>query len=417
MMARPERFGAMGYRGGPVDAVVIGDLNLLWPVVSAGLRAVFVPRNENAALSRRAVAVVRLADPKQNTERAANELAELGRALGTRPVLYYESDADLLMLSRFSGELGRHFRFLLPPEGLIDELLDKRRFQVLATRHGWPVPRELRDKDSLEFPCVIKPASRIGWYDSMVARSLQAKHKVIKVRAPDEFQRWTALMKQQGLHYLVQEYVEGGDDQLFSFHAFLDRRSRPLGWFVGKKVRTYPLNTGGSTCLELVEDKGLADLGLEILRGLEFRGVAKMDFKRDLANGGFRLFEINARFNLWHYLGAASGINLPLIAHRYLTGQPVDAARAYRPGLRWVSLRSDILAGLAGRREGRWSSIEWLRSYLWPAVYDGYSWRDPIPMINSIALWLRGLPGRLVPRRPRRLRTREKGGRFNQELK
>jgi len=82
--------------GVSVDAVVMGDLNLLWPVARAGLRADLVSREVKAARFRCAVKTVRLADPEGDMERAAGELADLGRALGNRPVLYYESHAEWL---------------------------------------------------------------------------------------------------------------------------------------------------------------------------------------------------------------------------------------------------------------------------------------------------------------------------------
>ena len=53
-----------------------------------------------------------------------------------------------------------------------------------------------------------------------------------------------------------------------------------------------------------------------MLERLAFVGVVKLDYKRDPRTGRFYLLEVNPRFNLWNHLGAAAGVNLPLLAYR-----------------------------------------------------------------------------------------------------
>ena len=104
-----------------------------------------------------------------------------------------------------------------------------------------------------------------------------------------------------------------------------------------------------------------------------------MDFKRHATSGRYYLLEINTRFNLWHYLGAKNGVNLPRVAYEYLRfgrrASHVPARLAYR----WLSFYYDRLAA----REAKLGTTRWLWSLAQaPKVYAIFSWRDPAPFVR-----------------------------------
>ena len=66
-----------------------------------------------------------------------------------------------------------------------------------------------------------------------------------------------------------------------SYHAYVDERGDVAGSFTGRKIRTFPEHHGHSTAVEITAQPDVAALGREILDALRFRGVAKVDFKRD----------------------------------------------------------------------------------------------------------------------------------------
>src|SRR4029078_1968186 len=56
---------------------------------------------------------------------------------------------------------------------------------------------------------------------------------------------------------LVQEWVEGGDDHLYSFNGYFDASGQPLATFIARKVRQWPPHTGMSSLGgERREDRG-----------------------------------------------------------------------------------------------------------------------------------------------------------------
>lgn len=211
-----------------------------------------------------------------------------------------------------------------------------------------------------------------------------------------ELGRMIARIESFSSDFVVQEQITGGEEHVYSFHAYLDASRRSLGHYVGRKIRTYPRTAGVSTYLELVSEPELCRVGFEVLERLGLVGVVKLDFKRDPGTGRFYLLEVNPRFNLWNHLGAAAGVNLPMLAYQDLTGLPASPSPEARTGVRWLSLADDTrtfvrLFAPAGELT-LWS---WLASLRGPKVYDVFAWDDPSPFVMSL------VRGRAASRRER----------------
>jgi predicted ATP-grasp superfamily ATP-dependent carboligase len=150
-----------------------------------------------------------------------------------------------------------------------------------------------------------------------------------------------------------------------------------------------------SSFLELAHNDAFTSVAREVAARVPLRGVFKMDFKRDSVSGDWRLLEVNARFNLWHHLGAANGINLPRIAYDYLVhGKRPQAMPRYRTTHRWLALRPDWRAYRELAARGELSLAGWLRSILQaPKVYDLFSWTDPVPFAREfLSRWRARIP-------------------------
>jgi D-aspartate ligase len=196
-----------------------------------------------------------------------------------------------------------------------------------------------------------------------------------------------------------QEYVPGGDDAIWSFHGFAAPGGEVLEWFVGRKIRTFPALTGDSSYLRLAHDESLVALGRDIAARLGLAGVFKMDFKRSAASGRFYLLEVNTRFNLWHYLGAVNGVNLPRVAYDFLTRGTRPQRSPASTRYRWLSPRYDWQAYREAARRGELSLARWAGSLLEaPKVYDLFAWSDPMPFVRYWATRLRGAFARRMQR-------------------
>jgi len=400
---------------GQVPAVVLGDLTLVRPVGWAGIPVVAVsPQPDDVAFRSRYVdgwCVVPGYLPPHD-EATVRLLEQLGAALqdltgGTRIPLIYGSDAQLELLYHHRAALERRFLFLLNDEDLGWALNDKGQFLALCQRAGVPVPRTFipafeyqgddrsrgaaGDLDALTPPLVVKPRTKSDWKDIQKALfQSKAKARVF----PDA----RSLLGHSGFagvreRLVVQEYIEAPVTNLRSFHGFADAQGQLLAWFTGHKLHTYPPVAGESALLQLDHDRQVEDVGKETAERLQLRGPFKLDLIRDPRDGQLYVLEVNARFNLWHHLGAAHGVNLPALACEYLLhGRAPVRPPEYRPRVRWQNLYRDLKAL---RDLGPAGAAPSLGTLLRPTVHELFAWRDPAPFLAQLtAVASRYLPWR-----------------------
>jgi len=110
----------------------------------------------------------------------------------------------------------------------------------------------------------------------------------------------------------------------------------------------------------------VVDAGLHLLRALGCNGLSQVEFKRDPRDGKFKLMEVNPRLWQWHSLARASGVDLPLIAYRDLTGERVEAVRMNGGRRKWAILLMPGERPVLPRP---------------PFVEATWSWRDPKPAV------------------------------------
>src|SRR5262249_20873818 len=120
-------------------ACVMGDVDLLRPLALAALPCAVVGRSGSPLLySRYAASRLVWDDYGEATERLVELLVAFGTAQAEPPVLFYQEDGQTLLISRHRERLAKAFRFAIAESELIEELLDKARFQALAERHNLP---------------------------------------------------------------------------------------------------------------------------------------------------------------------------------------------------------------------------------------------------------------------------------------
>jgi predicted ATP-grasp superfamily ATP-dependent carboligase len=289
-------------------------------------------------------------------------LEAFAESVSERPVLFYQGDGDTLFISRYRERLARYFRFVIPEASLVEALIDKQRFQQLADRLGLPVPASWTltpdtppssSSVGVEFPALVKPVARqlATW------QPLAGDAKAVQVDSLEQLNEVWARAARLGTAVLVQRLVPGDETRVESYHVYVDEDGEIVAEFTGRKLRTYPVRFGQSTALELTAEEDVRRLGAELVRRMELRGVAKLDFKRD-GDGRLHLLEVNPRFNLWHHLAAVAGLNLPALVYADLTGSPRPAVTRPAPATGWTRPLQDLRSVLAsGGSLGSW--IRW----------------------------------------------------------
>jgi len=386
--------------------VLLGGLNIVRALGLAQIPVIIASseRRKPSMASRYCAGTLAL-PPFTERDAVVETLVREGRRLaalhGVRVPLFYDNDDRLALVQDYRPALAPDFALLLNEPALGDALIDKSRFQALAERCALPVPRRI-DWDALgaeNGPLLVKPTTRTGWEHSKVNQQLFGGTGKARVFGSGREARADALVTQLASQLQFQEYVPGGDDAIWSFHGFAAPGGEVLEWFVGRKIRTFPALTGDSSYLRLARDEGVVALGRDVAARLGLAGIFKMDFKRSSSSGRFYLLEINTRFNLWHYLGARNGVNLPRVAYDYLLRdvRPVHAEAAST--FRWLSLAYDWPAYREARARGELTLVGWLMSLAGtPKVYDLFSWSDPMPFVRHWSTRIRSALARRMHR-------------------
>jgi predicted ATP-grasp superfamily ATP-dependent carboligase len=362
-------------------ACVLGDMDLVRPLGLAGIPvAVGAPRGDPARFSRFVRDRFELQGEDGPEAETAALLAQWAAGKPAPPALFYEDDWNLLLVSRRREELARHLRFVVAEAELVEDLVDKERFQALAERAGLPVPRaraarpahEPAPVDEFAYPVLLKPvpARNARW------RAVEPDRKALSIADAGALRDVWARLGDGGVEVLLQELIPGPESRIESHHVYVDERGDIVAQFTGRKIRTFPTELGHSTALEITDSPDVEALGGELVGRLGLTGVAKADFKR-APDGTLHLLEINPRFTLWAHLAAKAGLNLPAVVYADLVSEPRPALRRARVGATWSRSLSDLKAV---RAEGG-STRRWLR---WLAGCEAVSLiapDDPLPFL------------------------------------
>jgi predicted ATP-grasp superfamily ATP-dependent carboligase len=106
---------------------------------------------------------------------------------------------------------------------------------------------------------------------------------------------------------LVQEFIDGPGRGFFA----LFKDGSPLRVFQHIRLREYPVTGGMSVAAKYAHSNYVEEKGLQLLRSLNWNGIAMVEFKED-KNGKLYLLEINPKFWGSIELAIHCGANFPV---------------------------------------------------------------------------------------------------------
>lgn len=184
----------------------------------------------------------------------------------------------------------------MPADGGLEAWPGKPFQYAAAERAGIPTPSTFfpRSREELaalsarmQYPCLVKPAFSHKWLSAYKNRKLSF------VQTPEELVEVGQDAMDKGLEILVQEYVPGGDDNIYTFQAYANAEGRVLAGSVRRKLRQYPPHFGSGSMAVSVREPRVEELGGRLMESLRFHGIGSVEFKRDSRDGQFKLMELN----------------------------------------------------------------------------------------------------------------------------
>lgn len=299
---------------------------------------------------------------------------------GPTPILFMTEEKTVTTVSEARTRVQAVTRIVLPEHQRLMSLMHKQRFQSLAEQTGALIPRvvhlkceaDLSKLIDLRFPCVLKPAYKHHGYGIRFKKAYVIKSAHEAALLYEEIAPVLA-------DIVVQEWVEGGDDDIYFNLQYIGEDGRLVVSFPGRKIRSWPPRIGGTaSCLPAWEHaEELEKLTYSFFRKVDFVGMGSMEFKRDRHDGRFYMIEPTvARTDFQEEVATINGVNLPLAAYRYEAG----LLQIEKPSPSSMRIWRDTVID-------RWSQVaqgENAELDRYPTCDSLWRWDDPGPWFQSI---------------------------------
>jgi D-aspartate ligase len=319
-----------------------------------------------------------------------NELRVFGEQTKQKMVFFSDDDRAVLSFSRYRDELRDYFYFNLPDHEVVEAILDKRKFGLLADRLQLAVPKTFMPSSAdelecisrkMEYPCILKPAHKDDWWHPDFLSVVGSYRKAIRCDTRAELIGYYGKVSRINPDVVVQEYIEGDDLDLYSVNMYLDERSTLKAHFIGHKLRVYPIHAGVGSLVETVRDDEILDAAMDAAQKLKMRGHFNIQFKRDKRTRKVKIMEAHTRNSLWCYLATASGLNITAMAYYDMIGAPCPLNSSLTYGVKWVDLNKDLKALREYRKTGEWTVRTWMASLAGTKTFHVHSLKDPLPLV------------------------------------
>lgn len=300
-----------------------------------------------------------------------DDLLRLRDRFDQEPLLFLANEPAVFAVSEARDRLnGYHFR--LPPDRTVIALSDKIELQRLAEQGGFPMPHavcletaaDLAKLESIAFPVVVKPADKRSVYAGQTGR-------IHRMDSLAQAQTLCADLLARGGRFVVQEWIPGGDNQIYFCLFYCGRQGIPISTFTGRKIVSNPPGVGSTgICIAAPEASAhLEPLTRRFIEHVGFVGMGSLEFKWHETRREFLIVEPTVGRTDWQEeVATLCGENIPLAAYRHELGLPT-AVTSTRNVIWREDFRQHWPAGLP-RQSAH--------------TYDGY-WRitDPAPAIVS----------------------------------
>lgn len=232
----------------------------------------------------------------------------------TEPAMY--------ILAEHKRSLSQNVLLAAPEWDTLQLVLDKAETLRIAHENDVDVPegKIIRNRDDfyskknefINFPVVIKPArSRIPVKDGFL------KARVLYAKDTEELKRLYNETKFLDYPSIIQEKIIGPGIGLFTI---FDGRQH-LALFSHMRLKEKPPSGGVSVeSMSIALNDRTVGASERLLKALNWKGVAMVEFKQDMRDGSYRLMEINGRFWGSLQLAISCGVNFPSLLVDYLTG-------------------------------------------------------------------------------------------------
>lgn len=316
-------------------------------------------------------------------------LLGIGRKL-RKSILIPTSDETAVFVCENAKELGRYFVFPKNDPRIMKALISKKEMYDLAVKHNVPTaytefPNNIDDVkkycERAVFPVMVK-----GIFGNLL-QARTGKKMVIVNSAQELIEKYKLLEDPERPNLMLQEYIPGGDDQIYIFNGYFNKDSDCLAAYTGHKIRQFPVHVGCSSLGICKWNSTVSNLTTRFMKEVGYKGILDIGYRYDARDGKYKVLDINPRIGqAFRLFLSRNGMDVARSLYLDLTGQeqfPIEP----REGRKWIIEDFDLISSYHYYSEGTLGLLEWARSF--KGVEEGawFSLSDPAPFFNmSVSL-------------------------------
>lgn len=289
-------------------------------------------------------------DPKTNQDTFIKRLYELDEMYGGYDkTIFATSDDFLIPLLKNRDALEKHYIFPFSNWGVINKLIIKDRLYDMCDKLDIKYPRTQKivkiknlDLEEIKFPALVKPVNvtdfSIFFKGEKKNNIFHNKEKLLR------YLKEKLTIKEFKTGFIVQDYIEGGTENLYTITTYTDKNFDIKGASIGHKLTQHPPDAGTIRSGYVTWKDGLFEQTQKLFKEVEFYGVANTEYKLDPKTGEFYMMEVNPRPGFWNYSAYATGVDLfGMSIKEHVFGEEINFQRSQKNIVWLIENRTRIL--------------------------------------------------------------------------
>ena len=289
---------------------------------------------------------------------------------GKYDVLFPVAEMTTNKVTQHEEELKQYVRLACAPRSSYEQAYNKQRTFEVALDNDIPCPYTRRENQSVEdflskakFPLIIKPHNGFGSIGF---------HKFEK---REDFEPYIQEHNIDLDHYVLQEFVDY--EKRLGTILFVDQNNNVAMAYANEVLRWYPIDAGTACCIRSIDYPEVLEKSADLLKAMNWRGVAAISFMVDRHTNEPKLLEINGRIPASIRLSHQCGFNVAKLMIEMVYDEEVEAypmntvfgqvSRHFQADMGWF-----VHSPTRFKCEPSWFS--------WKNAKDVVFWRnDPLP--------------------------------------